>query len=315
MKISSIQANIKKQGYLLLDGGLATELESRNIILDTPLWSAQLLQTQPQVIKDIHKTYLEAGADCIITASYQASFKGFYDQGIFRPEAEVLINRSVSLAMEARDEYMESEKVIKEFNPLVAASIGPYGAFLANGAEYHGSYNVSRDQLRAFHEDRWSILSESGADLFACETIPSFEEILVLSELLKEYPDTIAWMSFSCKDGRHIGDGTPISECAALLKENKNVLAVGVNCTAPRYVSSLIREILAAAPEMLVVVYPNSGEIYDGKSRRWEGTVDSETFGEAAGKWFFDGAKLIGGCCRTGPKHIKMIRKKLLNIL
>lgn len=312
IKVSRIHQIIAQQGFLILDGGLATELETHGFNLNTPLWSAHLLRTQPEAIKNIHKNYLEAGADCIVTASYQASFQGFAQQGLSELETETLLQKSVALALAARDEYLKSVTQPKATSPLVAASIGPYGAYLANGAEYHGSYNVSRTDLRAFHESRFRLLAQSEADFLACETIPSFEEAEVLLALLKESPDAIAWMSFSCRDGRHISDGTPIRECARLLKDSKQVFAIGLNCTAPRYISALIGEIQKAAPEKLIAVYPNSGEIYDGENRNWVGARDAATFGSAASGWFRDGARLIGGCCRTGPGHIKAIKETLI---
>lgn len=312
LKVSRIHQFLNQQGFLVLDGGLATELETCGFNLDTPLWSAHLLQTHPEAIKNIHMNYLEAGADCIVTASYQASFQGFAQQNISELETENLLQKSVSLALAARDEYLKSATQPKATSPFVAASIGPYGAYLANGAEYHGNYNISKSELRDFHEKRFRLLAKSGADFLACETIPSIEEAEVLLTLLEESPDAIAWMSFSCRDGIHINDGTPIRECARLLKDSKQVFAIGVNCTAPRFVSSLINEIKNATPQKLIAVYPNSGEIYDGKNRNWVGIRDAAAFGTAASEWFRDGARLIGGCCRTGPEHVKSIWETLV---
>ena len=308
---SPIDPFIEKQGLLLLDGGLATELEAQGFVLDTPLWSAHLLRTHPNAIRKVHRAYLEAGADCIIAASYQASLAGFLAQGFSAHEAASLLGRAVTLANEACDQYVEGATA--RMRPLVAASIGPYGAFLANGAEYRGDYGVSKSQLRAFHEPRWAVLATSSIDLLACETIPSFQEAEVLLALLHQTPGVFAWMSFSCRDGAHISDGTSIAECAALFDDCEQVVAVGINCTAPRYIPSLIEQVRVGAPGKPVVVYPNSGEVYDGAARTWVGTSDPLDCGIAAGEWFRRGARLIGGCCRMGPRHIEAMRNALLN--
>jgi homocysteine S-methyltransferase len=311
---NKIDQFIEKHGMLLLDGGLATELEERGLDLNTHLWSAQLLLTNPEAIRKVHLAYLEAGADCIISASYQASIEGFLSYGLSEKEAKSLMRKSVALANEACDEYNESSKNRRpeRMRPLVAASIGPYGAYLANGAEYRGDYGVSKSKLRAFHEPRWEILAASPVDLLACETIPSLQEAEVLIELLRQTPAIFAWMSFSCRDGERISEGTPITECAALFEDCEQVAAVGVNCTAPQYISSLIKQIRAGAPGKPIVVYPNSGEVYDGEKRTWIGTSDPLNCGIAASEWFRSGARLIGGCCRMGPRHIKAMREALL---
>ncbi|MFH1853034.1 MAG: homocysteine S-methyltransferase [Candidatus Neomarinimicrobiota bacterium] len=308
---SPIQPFIDRQGFLLLDGGLATELENHGYNLDTPLWSAELLQSKPEAIKAVHLSYLEAGADCITAASYQASLPGFRQMGVDQRQAEMLLKKSVDLALKARSDYLDSLPKNANPSPLVAASVGPYSAYLANGTEYTGDYGLARSELRAFHERRFQLLAESGADLMACETIPSLEEATVLLELLEELPDAQAWFSFSCRDGHTIGDGTPIRECARLLKDSRQVLAVGVNCTAPQHISDLIDELTRIAPEKQLVVYPNSGEDYDSEKRRWSGRSDPRDFGAMAVRWYHQGARLLGGCCRTGPAHIKALRSAL----
>ena len=312
---SPIDPFIEKQGVLLLDGGLATELEKQGFVLDTRLWSARLLLTYPEAIRTVHRSYLDAGADCITTASYQASMAGFLAYGLSKREATSLLLKAVALAREACDEYIEGLKTgsAAPLRPLVAASIGPYGAYLADGAEYRGDYGVSKHELRAFHEPRWEILASSPVDLLACETIPSFQEAEVLLALLQQTPDRFAWMSFSCRDGAHISDGTPITECAALFDACEQVVAVGANCTAPRYMASLIEQVRAGAPGKPVVVYPNSGEVYDAETKTWAGTADPLSCSLDARDWFRRGARMIGGCCRMGPQHIEAMRDALLN--
>lgn len=298
----------------MIDGGLATELEERGHDLNDPLWSARLLTTHPEEIQRVHRTYLEAGADCLITASYQASVPGIMAHGVSEEDAKAIILKSVTLACDARDSFLEiyRDNGRSRLRPIVAASIGPYGAALADGSEYRGNYGVSDSDLRDFHKPRWEVLVKSGADLLACETIPSLQEAKVLQCLLHEHPEVRTWMSFSCKDGRHISDGTPLAECASLFNHDEQVIAVGINCTAPQYIASLIEQVRLGAPSRPIVVYPNSGEVYDGKKRVWTGYSNSSEFGEAAVQWLRCGASLIGGCCRTGPQHIRAMREMLL---
>ncbi|MGW4469045.1 homocysteine S-methyltransferase [Nonomuraea sp. NPDC004354] len=281
---------------LVLDGGLATHLEALGADLSDDLWSARLLVEDPSLIRRVHADYFAAGAQVATTASYQASVPGFVKRGMSEREAADLIALSVELAVQARDEAGGG---------LVAASVGPYGAYLANGAEYTGDYDLDEDGLVAWHRPRWEILAGSGADLLACETIPSFAEAKAIGRLLKETPETKAWLAFSCRDDKHLNDGTPIRLAAALFADSPQVVAVGVNCTSPAHIPGLIRQLAG----FTIVVYPNSGETWDADNRRWLGTADPAEFGEAAREWKELGAALIGGCCRTTPEHVRRVRE------
>ncbi|MFJ2029266.1 homocysteine S-methyltransferase [Streptosporangium sp. NPDC087985] len=283
---------------VILDGGLATHLEALGADLRDGLWSAKLLLEDPSLIRQAHLDYFAAGAEVATTASYQASIPAFVRRGLGADEAEKLIVLSVRLAVEARDLHGTG---------TVAASVGPYGAYLANGAEYTGDYDLDEDGLTSWHRDRWHILAGSGADLLACETIPSYAEARALGRLLTETPGMRAWVSFSCRDGEHLSDGTPLKDAAALFAGNPQVIAVGVNCTAPRHILSLIDRIEGKP----VMVYPNSGETWDAVDRRWLGLADPVEFGAAAAEWHAAGAAFIGGCCRTTPEHIRQIREHL----
>ncbi|MEU7891557.1 homocysteine S-methyltransferase [Nonomuraea sp. NPDC049152] len=280
---------------LVLDGGLATHLEALGADLRDELWSARLLLEDPALIRRVHADYFAAGAQVATTASYQASIPAFVKRGMSEREAADLITLSVELAIQARDEAGGG---------LVAASVGPYGAYLANGAEYTGDYDLDEDGLADWHRPRWEILAGSGADLLACETIPSFAEAKAISRLLKETPEVRAWIAFSCRDDKHLNDGTPVRRAAALFADSPQVVAVGVNCTSPSHISGLIRELAG----FTVVVYPNSGETWDAEGQRWRGFADPTEYGEAARQWRDLGASFIGGCCRTTPEHVKRVR-------
>lgn len=291
---------------VLLDGGLATELEAQGHDIGTKLWSAELLRSNPQAIVRAHRAFLDAGAECIISAGYQASRQGFMALGLDPQEADRLVASAVELAIEARDAFVAGRTGAGPL-PLVAASVGPYGAALHDGSEYRGRYGVGKERLRAFHEARLRLLDASAADVLACETIPDREEAEVLGELLQS-ARTPAWVSFSCRDERSISDGTPLADMAAYFAVHPTIKALGVNCTAPQYVVPLIRDIRRSAPDKAVVVYPNSGEQYDAVRNRWLGTVTPLDCATAAGEWLAAGATLIGGCCRMGPAHIAAMK-------
>lgn len=307
---SPVAPFLKTSGVLVLDGGLATELERRGYDLSDELWSARLLLEAPEAIREVHADYLAAGADCIITASYQATIPGFMSRGLREKEAIELIQLSVQLAIEARDAFwVRPENRPGRLRPLVAASVGPYGAFLADGSEYRGDYGVSEEELLAFHRHRWHILARSHADLLACETIPSYLEARALARLLAETPDRYAWFSFTGRDDRAISDGTPLAECAAFLDGQPQVAAIGINCTPPRHIPGLIAEIREVSHKP-IVVYPNSGERYDPIGKRWQDQSVPAEFGTLSREWRKAGAALIGGCCRTGPAHVRAIRDR-----
>ncbi len=298
---------LQHQGALILDGGLATELERRGHDLGDALWSARLLADDPAAIRQVHLDYYRAGADCGISASYQATISAFVARGMSEAAARALIGLSVRLVSEARDEFWSDESNrAGRLRPLVAASVGPYGAYLADGSEYTGAYDLDEHGLEAFHQPRWELLAGSGADVLACETIPSFAEARALCRLLDETPDAYAWFSFSCRDGAHISDGTPIADCARYLAGAERVVAVGINCTPPRYIPDLIRAV-SAATDKPIIVYPNSGETYDPVGKRWLGESVPSAFGTYSREWRKLGAALIGGCCRTTPAHIQQI--------
>jgi homocysteine S-methyltransferase len=300
---------------IILDGGLATELEARGFDLNDKLWSARLLLENPDAIRQLHTDYLKAGADIIISASYQASIPGFAQRGIRKAQAIELIRFSLQLALEARDGFWQEYTMARKFvpseeqssltrkRPLVAASVGPYGAFLADGSEYTGDYGVGTACIKKFHAPRWQVLATSGADLLAVETIPNYDELVGLVELLKETPDVWAWFSFACRDDQHISDGTPLAKCVALLQQTERVAAIGINCTAPRFLTNLIH-VIRDNSDKPIVVYPNSGEGFDAGTKTWFGERDPLTYAEESDRWREAGATVIGGCCRTGVEHV-----------
>ncbi len=293
---------------VLLDGGLATQLQAQGLDLSSDLWSAALLREDPDAVRAAHAAYFAAGAQVATTASYQASVEGFAAAGIDRARAEALLRRSVTLAVQARDEAGLCGRA------WVAASVGPFGAVLAGGQEYTGDYPASRDTvtgLRAFHRGRLEVLAGAGADLLACETIPRLAEVEALLAELDDLgiPAWLALTTVTTDDGRVLTRrGEDAGEAFAMAASVDAVLAVGVNCTEPRGVADAVR-LAAHRSGKPVVAYPNSGESWDGSARRWTGAPGLDL--AAVDEWVDAGARLVGGCCRIGPAHIAAVARRL----
>lgn len=303
-----IKTILTEYPLMILDGALATELEAYGCNLDDPLWSARVLLDNPELIYQVHKAYYLAGADCAITASYQASIAGFAKRGIQESAALELIKKTVALAKKSRDDFWDEHKhpIPNRPKPLVAASVGPYGAYLADGSEYVGNYGVSDEVLADFHRKRMAALIEAGADLLAFETIPSLQEATVLVKILSEFPDTYAWLSFSLKSDTEISDGTPIRDCGRLFDENDQIAAIGINCAPAPIVTEAIKHFKEKTSKP-IIVYPNSGETYNPETKTWHGEEVCSSLNHK--EWFKAGASIIGGCCRTSPRDIEEIAK------
>jgi homocysteine S-methyltransferase len=274
----------------VLDGGLATLLEARGHDLSSELWSARLLRDDPEAVVAAHGEFYAAGAQVATTASYQASFPGFAALGLDAGTAAELMRRSVELARRARDEHRP--------DGWVAASVGPYGAFLADGSEYRGDYDLSVDALRAFHRPRLEVLADSGADVLALETIPCLAEVEALCAEL-DGVGVEAWLSLSA-DGDRTRAGEPLAEAWAMAADVPEIVAVGVNCCVPRDVVTAL-----GGADGPLVAYPNSGQGWDAVRRTWTG--ESAFDAGAVDDWLAAGARLVGGCCRVGPADIARV--------
>src|SRR5487761_2072986 len=277
---------VARHGFVVLDGGLATQLEAQGNDLADPLWSARVHVENPGEITRAHLAFYRAGAAIATTASYQATFEGFAARGIDHAAAISLMRRSVALAAEAREAW-RAERSAHDTGPLLAAaSIGPDGAARADGAEYRGRYGRSVGELRDFHCERLEVLVATEADLLACETIPELEEGVALVELVEETPGARGWLSFSCADGARLRSGAPVEEAFALAEQSSRVLAIGVNCTAPQHVDELLERARSTTSKPLIV-YPNSGERWDAVTRRW--IDENGPTADRAGAWTRDG--------------------------
>lgn len=308
---------LAEQGFLMLDGALATELEQKGADLDDPLWSARCLVESPELIAEVHHDYLLAGADIIATATYQASEQGFMMRGLNRGEARKLMQQGVKLALQARDVYWNpgysDSNRLQQLKPLVAVSMGPFGACLADGSEYHGNYAASWREVSNFHRERMLLLAEAGADLLAFETIPSMAEAEILLELLEKHVDDLhglqAWICFSCKDEAHVSHGERLQESMALMAGSRQVAAAGINCTNPEKITELLQSLDHS--KVPLMVYPNSGETWHAEEHCWSGEGSTDF---AIADWFAAGVRVFGGCCRTSPADITSMRNSLLEL-
>jgi len=304
----------KVDELLILDGGLATELVEDGFVIDNdPLWSARVLCTSPEAIKRVHKKFLEAGSDVIITSSYQTSLSTL-EQYNSCSEAEAIdyIKSTVSLAKDACSEFWDTASRDQQRKyPLIAGSVGPFGACQNDCSEYHGRYvdEMSIEELIEWHRPRLRLLVESGVDLIAVETIPALKEALAVATLLKEFSSTKAWVTFSCQDGARLCHGEKFADAVSALSSFDQIIGVGVNCTPPEYVESLLCSIGGAASDKIKVVYPNSGEAYE--NGEWVAGKNKKNIADFASSWYKAGAKWIGGCCRTTPNDITALRQLL----
>lgn len=293
------------KGIHVIDGGLATELEYQGARIDGPLWSAHVLEDEPEKLVAVHRAYVEAGAQCIATCSYQVSRMGYAEVGLSPERADAALLRSVELARSAVAK-------VPDRRVLVAGSLGPYGAALHNGGEYHGNYDCSYGDLVRFHQERIAVFAHASGmqapDLLAFETFPSLEELRAVGEALAPWPELRAWFSFSCRDEKHVSHGESVSECAATVAALPQTFAIGVNCVPPKWIPSLVEE-LRAGSDKPILVYPNSGEGWDAAARCWIGESDPVEFGREATQWFAAGAQIVGGCCRTRPEHIREVAR------
>ena len=281
----------------MLDGGLATELEAHGHDLRDALWSARLLADAPDAIVAAHRAYFAAGADVATTATYQASSDGFATRGVDRTEVARLLRRGVALAEQARDEVAGDGR-----QRFVAASVGPYGAALADGSEYRGRYGLGVAALTAWHRPRLDVLVDAAPDLLAIETVPDVDEAQALVAALAGSP-VPAWLSYSV-DGSRTRAGQPLAEAFAVVADAPQVVAVGVNCCDPADVGPAVT-VARSVTRKPVLVYPNSGEDWDAVGRRWTGRPRFSA-ADAAG-WVAAGAAGVGGCCRVGPAEIAVV--------
>lgn len=300
----------------VLDGGLGTLLDRHGHDVSGELWSARVLRDEPDAVLDAHTEFFAAGARVATTASYQVSRDGFRRAGLGDAEADRALATSVRLARAAADRADADADAAGAGRPdprpadadgagtghLVAASVGPYGAVLADGSEYRGDYGLSVAELAAWHRPRIERLWATGPDVLAVETIPSAVEAEAVALALAG-TGAVAWLSLTVAGGRTRA-GDALEDVFAIADGTPEIRAAGVNCCAPAEVTPALRA-LRTSTDLPAVVYPNSGEEWDAKNRRWMGVPDLPA--GLIAEWIAEGARLVGGCCRVGPEHISAI--------
>ncbi len=301
---------IARCGSLVIDGAMSTALEALGADLNDTLWSAKVLVENPALIEQVHYDYFKAGAQAAITASYQATEAGFAKKGVGSAKAEELIGLSVTLAKQARERFLKDYPETDGRNLIIAGAVGPYGAYLSNGAEYTGDYHLTRDEYRAFHALRVKALVEAGADLLGIETQPRLDEIEAVLSLIEDQ-DITSWVTMTLKDSGHLPDGTPLEEAARVLDANPHVEAIGLNCVKRELVEDAL-EALRRGTSKPLVVYPNAGRVYDPATKTWHDAPAHaghapQSWGGFVPLWRRTGAVCIGGCCQTLPKDIVQI--------
>lgn len=316
--MNSLEARWAKEPVLTIDGGLATEMEERGVNISDALWSARLLHSNPQMIKDIYLSFLRAGADIIITASYKSTVDLYMKYlGVSEAEARSLIKLSVSLAREAGEEYLKESPA--SAMPLIAGSIGPFGSqFYDELYTYSGNCvdKASKQEIIDWHRPRMQCLVEEGVDFICIETIAAKAEAEALVDLLKEFPSQSATLCFTCKNAAETCHGEKFADAAAAVSQSPQIIGVGVNCLAPQDVEGLLLSAKGVCKKPFIV-YPNSGEVYKefNDKRQWVGTRDANSLASYVPCWIEAGAKAIGGCCRTGPKDVIEVKAAIREYL
>ena len=283
--------------FTVLDGGLSTVLEAAGHDLRHDLWTARLITERPEALVEAHRAFVTAGAEVIITSSYQASVGGFEAAGLSQTEAEAALLSTTRLAREA----------VGDAPTLVAASVGPFGATLANGSEYHGRYGIEQAGLRDFHRSRLELLIDSAPDLLAIETIPTVAEARALGEALDGLDAPPVWFAFTCSDGAHTAGGDRIEDAITVASGIPGVTAVGVNCTSPEHIGELLRR-AATVTDLPLLAYANGGQVWNAGLGVWEGPPVAADDRTVVGEWLDAGARIVGGCCGVGAAGIAGLR-------
>jgi homocysteine S-methyltransferase len=286
--------------FTVLDGGLSTVLEAQGFDLRHPLWTARLLTEDREALVAAHLAYLEAGAEIVISASYQASAAGLQRDGLSPEAAEAALRATTELAQDA---------VRRHGSGIVAASVGPYGATRADGSEYRGEYDVDAAQLRDFHRERLTPLLQPGPDLLAIETIPTVFETRAIAEAVADAGAPPSWLAFVCRDGATTAGGDRIEDAVRAAADVPGIVAIGVNCTSPVHIGELL-ERAADVTDLPLIAYANGGQHWNAVDGQWEGAHVPADDPALVERWLAAGARIVGGCCGVGPERIAGLRAR-----
>ena len=282
------------EAYTLIDGGLSTAIERLGGDVSGQLWTAGLAVTDPDKLLAAHRSFVEAGAEVIATASYQCDARAFESFGYDATRGRRVLADMTALARRAT----------QGTSTRVAASVGPFGASLANGSEYTGRYGVEWSVVEHYHREKLRILVDSGPDLVAVETIPLAREAQLIADLLVEYGAPPTWFSFGCADAHRTYGNDDLGVAVRGVSDYPNLVAVGVNCVAPATVSGALRTIRQAIGDRPLIAYPNHGRVWDAVARTWTGDDATASIDDSVDEWVSLGARFVGGCCGVGPTEI-----------
>ena len=276
----------------MIDGGLSTQLEARGAVIEGSLWTGRVLIEHPEVVEAAHRDFVEAGAEIIITSSYQVAVEGFLEVGLTEAQAKQALRESVRVARRA----------VAGTSVKVAASVGPYGAILHDGSEYRGDYRVDEAFLKDFHRRRLEVILTERPDLLAIETIPTLSEVRALAAVIRDWPEIPFWVSMSCRSETELVSGESIADAVQVLAGLPGLLAIGANCVAPENVEGIAHTIRSVA-DIPVIAYPNRGGEWDADRGAWEGHTP-HSLAEWWPTWHAAGVQYVGGCCGLGAPAI-----------
>lgn len=277
---------------LILDGGLSTALEESGYDVSGPMWTGELLLSNPDAITAAHRSFVEAGADILITGSYQISFEGGRSVGWSDDDVERALRNSTAAARLAANE-----------DTIVAASIGPFGAHLNDGSEFRGNYGASARAIREFHDRRLDIVLDTEPDMLAIETMPDLDEVRIIMELVEsKSPEIDFWVSFTVREAGTLSGGATFADACAVVERESSAIAIGINCSP---LSVITQTLVSVDTDLPFVVYPNAGQSWDSESMSWAGKPEFATSVNVE-EWVSAGARIVGGCCGYGPGHIPL---------
>jgi homocysteine S-methyltransferase len=283
---------------ILLDGAMGTELEHRGVDTSTPIWSALALLEAPRLIEQIHREYLEAGAEIITTNTFRTHRRNLERVGMGE-EAGRLTALAVAIAQAAVRSY-RVENAKRSPNPAEGRV-----AFVAGGiSPLEDSYTMAPLPRRVYlheHAEMAGNLAAAGVDLLLLETMKEIAESEAAAEAAAGTKLPFG-VSFICKlDGR-LFSGESLAEAVRAIEPHGPVF-VGVNCTAAPSIGVALAE-LRAATKLPISVYANPSHTEDYQHWGESEAAEPATYARLAVEWLQGGAHLVGGCCGTTPEHI-----------
>ncbi|KAF6215599.1 hypothetical protein GE061_010355 [Apolygus lucorum] len=274
-----------------------------------PLWASRFLVTDPEACVATYRELIRSGAGMVFTNTYQATPEAFMTHlELTESEALDVFKESVNLCRRAiKEEKMQ--------NIIVAGSVGSINALRADGSEYSGEFcsGISRETYISKHRSRLQALVDGGVDFITFETLPCSEEALALIDLLREFPGIKGWISFFGRNTTEISNGEKFADAAVKCwaRGKDQLVAVGVNCLDPAWVTPLFLSLKASDPTIPFVAYPNSGEKYDTAAKKWTPCESQKRVADYFPEWLDMGIAYVGGCCRNTAEDLRDMKRTM----